>query len=547
MHANLVRRRWPIVVAAVVVSAALVGTFGVIIGSRRLHNPAGPSERAASRYGFADDGGASWAPDSGDLEISDRAGIHRIAINLQFRTQAAVDQLDGRALEFRLAVRTPTPCRGGWASDSRSSSVHGLPANTRPYVAVSTGPTCADTLVRLGSAKPGKLVPGYEYKLSADVPAALAKATVATLTVARRPLTNCADKPSCVTGAVAETGPEVESLVGSGWAFDGSGCRRWFADANTSFPCLPDRHARIMTLGDSITSGAVGDHTWRYWAWQKLQPAAKPVWTGLVTEAWAGDYAVPHQKWGSRHDTEAGTSASAKVGIVPGLVAIERPDILLIDLGTNDPVGGHTAAQTAESLDLIVRRAQAVRPDIQIMLAQPPGHHDTPLPVMADLATRIANIAATRTTSDSLVTAVDLRTDWQRSIDTWDGTHPTVAGEYFIASRFVDRLASADAFGRQFGPLPPVLIPGTPSGVHATTQGGGIVVAWDRVPQASEYRIYLRDTAAGSEFQLVGSGSRNLYWGRQGLIPGHAYEYYVTAMSAGLESHPSDIGRLTAA
>ena len=541
-YADSVRRRWPIVVATVI-ALALVATLGTILAKR--HTPVVPGELAVHRYGFADDGGAPWAPESGRLQISDRAGVHRIVIGLEFRTQAAIDHLAGQALEFRLAVHAQSPCQSGWASTSRSSSVRGVPESAHPYVTVTAGSTCADTLIRIGSAKPEKLDPGYEYEFTADVPAALAKAVVATLTVARRPLGKCDDKPSCVTGAVALAGPNVESLVGTGWAYDGIGCRRWFASANTSFPCLPDEHARIMTLGDSITSGAVGDHTWRYWAWQKLEPAAKPVWTGMSTEAWAGDYAVPHQKWGSRHDAEAGTSASAVVGRVPGLVAAERPDILLIDLGTNDPVGGHTAAQTAASLDQIVQLAQATNPNIQIMLAQPPGHHDTPLSVVADLAPRIANIAANRTTSDSLVTAVDLRTGWQRTSDTWDGTHPTEAGEYFIAKRFVDRLANADAFGRQYGPLQAPAIPGTPSGVRVAVQAGSILLAWQRVPQASEYRIYLRDATLGADFQLVGEGSRDLTWGRGGLVPGHAYEYYVTAISAGLESHPSPVGKIT--
>jgi lysophospholipase L1-like esterase len=341
----------------------------------------------------------------------------------------------------------------------------------------------------------------------------------------------------------------VESLVGDGWPFAGTGCRRWFADANTSFPCLPDQRARIMTLGDSITAGIAGDHTWRYWAWQKLGPADDPTWTGSNTLSWTGEYAVPSEDWSSRHDAQAGWSAYMFVPKVTKLVKAERPDVLLIDLGTNDvhPLAGKTAAQTAASLDRIVRLAQAADPDVQIMLGQPAGHHDVSPAVMADLDARIANIAGTRTTSRSLVTAVDLRTGWQRSTDTWDGTHPTEAGEQFIAKRFLDRLAAADAFGRQFGPLPAPSVPATPAGLQAAVQGGAILLSWKRVPQASEYRVYLRDVTLGGDFQLAGSGSRQLQWGRKGLIPGHAYQYYVTAVSNGLESKPTKIGRVTAA
>ncbi|MFI5958398.1 GDSL-type esterase/lipase family protein [Cryptosporangium sp. NPDC051539] len=541
------------VVVAVVVVLGIVTTL--LVWTLRNREPK-PGEPAAERYGFNTDGGAAWAPESGRLVMTKRGAREHIAIGFRFRTRAELDRLDGRALELRLAVRTIGPCGAatGWtvepAGGVGSSSVRGLPKEAQPYVAVGEGRTCTETLVRIGSSNPGKLHPGRDYTVTTDIPAGSGEPIGATLTVARRTLGECGRKSDCVTGTVGSEGPDVEELVSAdrGWQFNGNGCRRWFADATTSFPCLTDRGTRIMTLGDSITAGAIGDHTWRYWAWQKLDPSSHPTWVGSNTETWTGDYAVPHTEWASKHDSQAGVTAETVVGWVPRLMVTERPDVVLVDLGTNDthPLHGSSAADAAADLERIVDEIQAANPRAQILLGQPDGHHDVALSIMAQLSVRIAGIAAARTTSDSLVSVVDLRTGWNRDIDTYDGTHPTQAGEYFLASRFVNRLAGTYAFGRVFGSIPKPPVPAAPTDVKALAQHGGLLLAWDRVPQSSEYRVYLRDSTAGGDFQRVSSGSREMAWGRNGLALGHQYDYYVTAVSAERESKPSTIGSVRA-
>ncbi|TQS44994.1 GDSL-type esterase/lipase family protein [Cryptosporangium phraense] len=549
------KKRPMALVVAVVLVLGIVAT--VLMWTLRTREPK-PDELAATRYGFNTDGGAAWAPESGRLVMTKRGAREHIAIGFRFRTRAAIERLDGRALELRLAVRTIGPCGAdaGWtvqpAGGGASPSVRGLPKEAQPYVAVTEGQTCTETLVRIGSASPEELAPGQDYTVTTDIPAGTGNPIGATLTVARRTTDDCDRKATaeCVTGTVASDGPDVEELVSAdrGWQFNGNGCRRWFADATTSFPCLPDRGARIMTLGDSITAGAIGDHTWRYWAWQKLDPSSHPTWVGSKTETWTGDYAVPHTQWASKHDAQSGVSAATVVGWVPGLMASERPDIVMIDLGTNDthPLFGADAAAAAASLERIVDEVQTANPRAQILLAQPDGHHDVALSIMAQLAVRIAGIAAARTTSDSLVSIVDLRTGWNRDVDTYDGTHPTQAGEYFIASRFVNRLSGTYAYGRVFGSVPKPPVPAAPTDVKALAQDGGLLMAWDRVPQSSEYRVYLRDSTSGGQFERVEAGSRELVWGTKELVLGHEYDYYVTSVQAERESEPSKIGSFRA-
>ncbi|SHN45380.1 GDSL-type esterase/lipase family protein [Cryptosporangium aurantiacum] len=571
MRAGLSRRRFRLpdvrrwrrrrVIALIVVVALVGGVTTTLLVRALREEPPQPSEPAARRYGFTTDGGAPWAPESGRLSMARSGGSQRIEIGFRFRTEDEIRRLDGHGLELRLTVRTVGPCGSatGWsatpANGGAAPSVRGLPKDAEPYVAVTEGQTCTETLVRIGSLKPEHLTAGHEYTVTARVPAGRATPIGATLTVARRALADCAgdsdaDRADCLRGTVASSGPDVEELVSAdrGWAFDGSGCRRWFSEATTSFPCLPDDGARIMTLGDSITSGAIGDHTWRYWAWQKLEPASHPEWVGTKTETWTGDYAVPHEDWGSRHDSQAGVTADTVEGRVPSLMRLERPDLVLINLGTNDthPLHGSSAADAAASLDRIVASAQAADPNVQILLGQPDGHQDVPVSVMAELAIRLAGVASARTTSDSLVSIVDLRTGWDRDVHTFDGTHPTQAGEYLIASRFVNRLANTFGFGRVYGAIPRPPAPPTPKNVKSLAQDGGLLLAWDRVPQVSEYRVYLRDDTRGGKFERVGSGSREVQWGRSGMAVGHQYSYYVTAVSSGRESKPSPIGRVRA-
>ncbi|MFG1926593.1 GDSL-type esterase/lipase family protein [Cryptosporangium sp. NPDC048952] len=547
-----------LVIAACVVLALLAGIAVVLLRTSGDDAPP-PPELASKRYGFATDDGAAWAPEAGQLTMEKRGKTQQVGIRFRFRTADAIERLDDHGLELRLAVRTAGPCGGspGWMgaeSDGAAMSVDGLPKEAQPYLAVEVGRTCTETLVRIGALRPEQFSPGRDYAVTAQLPAGPEAATGATLTVARRSLVDCGDAPdvpaNCVTGTVAPSGDDVEELVSAerGWAFDGTGCRRWYTDATTSFPCLPDQGARIMTLGDSITSGALGDHTWRYWAWQKLDPTTRPTWVGSKTETWTGDYAVPHTQWGSRHDSQAGVAASTVVGWVPDLMRSERPDLVMIDLGTNDTLAiqGSTAADTAANLDRIVAEVQEANPRAQILLGQPFGHREVAQPVMVELATRLTEVASARTTSDSLVSVVDLRSGWKQNLHTWDGTHPTQAGEFFIASRFVNQLAHSYAYGRVFGAVPGPPVPATPKDVKSLAQNGALLIAWERVPQTAEYRIYLRDATAGGEFELAGQGSRDVQWGRQGLTVGHEYEYYVTAVSSGRESPPSTIGSVKA-
>jgi lysophospholipase L1-like esterase len=535
-----------------------------------------PDEPAAQRYGFTTDGGKPWAPESGRLDVSDRgvtrqtgltaagegaaAGTHHIVMKFQFRTRTELRALGGDAFELQLRVAGGIPCGADlqasrWArlGNATGVSVHGLPGATKAYASIEPGTNCREVAIRVGMLRPEELVAGVEYTADVDVPAGPAPSIGTTLTAAKRPQLDCpdgeADRFRCVNRDLAlQSGLNAEVVVGQDWGFQAPGCRRWYSGATTSFPCLPATGARIMTLGDSIASGASEEYTWRYRVWQKLHVSVKPNYVGRKEGPWTGNYAVPSSKWDSAHDAQFGITAEKTEPRVADLTRSEHPDLVLIDLGTNDthPLRGLSAEQTAAILDRIIQDIQGVNPDVQILIAQPSGHAATGPTIMANLAGLITQLAEQRRTSRSEVGVVDLRTGWRRDLDTFDGTHPSQLGEYFIAQRIVDRLAAVFAYGGRYGAIPTIAAPAAPKDVRALATGNSIQIEWKGVVQASEYRVYLRDTTAGGRFQVVGPGIKGQYNYNVPVAPTHEYEYYVTAVSSGLESEPSATGRIVA-
>src|SRR5690242_17709283 len=98
------RRRW--VIALIVAVALVAGVLTTLLVRTLGHETPPLSEPAARRYGFATDGGAPWAPESGRLSMTKSGGTQRVEIGFRFRTEGAIDRLDGHGLELRLTVRT---------------------------------------------------------------------------------------------------------------------------------------------------------------------------------------------------------------------------------------------------------------------------------------------------------------------------------------------------------------------------------------------------------------------------------------------------------
>ena len=218
-----------------------------------------------------------------------------------------------------------------------------------------------------------------------------------------------------------------------------------------------------MPVGDSMTIGSAGEHTWRYRLWRHL----------------CGSYGGPFTFVGPReelYDKSAGAPASLAYAdpgfprthlagwgegwlhmapLIGGAVREHRPDVLLISLGLID-LGFYTdAEQTAENTRAFIAAAREARPRIRMVI----------LPVIPNIRAETDaafaeqvnhfNVLLAKTVADldeprsPLLLASPPRS-YDIHTDTYDGTHPNEKGEHRIAQAFAGAMWEAWALGRPY-------------------------------------------------------------------------------------------------
>ncbi|MBO4259955.1 SGNH/GDSL hydrolase family protein [Streptomyces griseorubiginosus] len=220
---------------------------------------------------------------------------------------------------------------------------------------------------------------------------------------------------------------------------------------------------RFMPVGDSMTIGSAGEHTWRYRMWQHLR------------ETYGGPFALVGPRE-TLHDkaTDAPTSyeyadpdfprahlagwGEGWVHMAPLIgeaVRTHRADVLLVSLGLID-LGFYTnAEQTADNVRAFVEEARSARPRVRMAV----------LPVIPNIrATTDEPFAAQVTLFNELLAKTLADLDEPRSplllvspppsydihLDTYDGTHPNASGEHKIAAAFADAMHQAWDIGAPY-------------------------------------------------------------------------------------------------
>ncbi|MFI2642750.1 GDSL-type esterase/lipase family protein [Streptomyces sp. NPDC018610] len=220
---------------------------------------------------------------------------------------------------------------------------------------------------------------------------------------------------------------------------------------------------RFMPVGDSMTIGSAGEHTWRYRLWQHLRDTyggpfsfvgpRETLYDKATQAPTSYEYADPG--FPRAHLAGWGEGWQHMAPLIGEAVRAGRVDVLLVSLGLID-LGFYTnAGQTAENVSAFVERARAARPRIRmVVLPVIPNVRAEDEPAFAAevslfnelLAKAVADLDEPRSPLllASPPPAYDIRTD------TYDGTHPNGSGEHRIAAAFADAMHQAWGWGGKY-------------------------------------------------------------------------------------------------
>lgn len=212
-----------------------------------------------------------------------------------------------------------------------------------------------------------------------------------------------------------------------------------------------ERPLRILIVGDSVTHGAVGDWTWRYWLWKTLRTGG----------AWV-DFVGPHRgvmnhQTGSRddpgyanprfdedHAARWGMGFATQEYPIEDLVAQYRPDIVIEMLGLNDLIFyGHTPEQVAADAERFIADARSAAPGVKVILGEVPHSWRAGVPELNELLDGVAE----RTPGAVVAEAPP----FVEGVDTYDPLHPSRRGERAIAWSVTSALMAL-AFSPTFAP-----------------------------------------------------------------------------------------------
>ncbi|MFI8232180.1 SGNH/GDSL hydrolase family protein [Streptomyces sp. NPDC085900] len=221
---------------------------------------------------------------------------------------------------------------------------------------------------------------------------------------------------------------------------------------------------RFMPVGDSMTIGSAGEHTWRYRMWQHLRdthggPYAlvgprETLYDKATDAPTSYEYADPD--FPRAHLAGWGEGWLHMAPLIAEAVRAQRANVLLVSLGLID-LGFYTnAEQTAENVRRFVAEARTANPRVRMAV----------LPVIPNVrAAEDAPFAAQVTRFNELLAKAVADLDEPRSplllaspppsydihLDTYDGTHPNASGEHKIAAAFADAMHQAWGVGKPYG------------------------------------------------------------------------------------------------
>ncbi|MEU1041373.1 SGNH/GDSL hydrolase family protein [Streptomyces sp. NPDC005551] len=220
---------------------------------------------------------------------------------------------------------------------------------------------------------------------------------------------------------------------------------------------------RFMPVGDSMTIGSPGEHTWRYRLWQHLRAAhggpfriVGPRET-LYDPATGspGSYAYADPDFPRAHLAGWGEGWLHMAPLIRETVRAERADVLLVSLGLID-LGFYTnAEQTARNVRRFVAEAREANPRVRMVLLPviPNVRAESDAPFAAEVAA--FNVLLAKAVADldeprSPLLLASPPASYDIHLDTYDGTHPNASGEHKIAEGFATAMHQAWGLGAPY-------------------------------------------------------------------------------------------------
>ncbi|WP_374228396.1 GDSL-type esterase/lipase family protein [Streptomyces sp. CNQ085] len=245
---------------------------------------------------------------------------------------------------------------------------------------------------------------------------------------------------------------------------------------------------RVLFVGDSMTIGSAGEHTWRHRMWRHLERARGPhgaayeivgpreaLYDKAVGAPLSHDYADPaFPAAARRHLAGWGEGWLHMAPVIAGAVREHRADTLLVFLGLID-LGFYTGSDaTAASVRHFVAEARSAEPRVRMVLLpvipNTRARHDIFFAAECERFNELLTeaVAELSTPASPLLTATPPH-DWDLAHDTYDGTHPTARGEHRIAAAFADAMHRAWDVG---GPYAAGVVGAQPGTLRARRPAG---------------------------------------------------------------------------